>query len=174
MACRLYGSNWREQGPELSWWDSEQGEQAIEQRKKTRELDPGYVDAFYGLAEDYLRMSMYPEAIASVEKAMTLAGRLPLLIATLGRAYAISGRKDEAEILLQELQDKSKSEYVLPMYLATLHADCGNTDEAFRWLEKVYQERHFGMFLLRVPSSWGPLRLDPRFDDLLERMNFPE
>ena len=105
---------------------------------------------------------------------MSLAGRIPLLIAMLGRAYAISGRKDEAEIMLQKLQDKGKSEYVLPMYLAMLYGDCGNTDEAFRWLEQVYQERHYGMFSLRIPSSWEPLRLDPRFGDLLERMNFPE
>ena len=101
-------------------------------------------------------MSMYPEAIASVEKAMTIAGRIPLLIATLGRAYALSGRKDEPEILLQELQDKGKSEYVLPMFFAALYRDLGHTDEAFRWLEKVYQERHYGMFLLGVPSLWEP------------------
>ncbi|MHC4206905.1 MAG: tetratricopeptide repeat protein, partial [Planctomycetota bacterium] len=153
---------------------SGQFERAVEQREKTLELAPGFVIALSDLAEDYLFMSMYPEAIASVEKAMSLAGRMPLLIATLGRSYAVSGRKDEAEILLQELQDKAKSEYVLPMYFAALYGDLGNTDEAFRWLEKVYQERHFGMFLLRIPSLWEPLRLDPRFDDLLERMNFPE
>ena len=153
---------------------SGQFERAVEQHKKTLDLAPGFVIALSDLAEDYLSMSMYPEAIASVEKAMSLAGRIPLLIATLGRAYAVSGRKDEAEILLQELQDKGKSEYVLPMYFAAFYGDIGNIDEAFRWLERVYQERHFGMFLLRIPSLWEPLRLDPRFNDLLERMNFPE
>jgi serine/threonine protein kinase/tetratricopeptide (TPR) repeat protein len=153
---------------------SGQFERAVEQHKKTLELAPGFVIALSDLAEDYLCMSMYLEAITSVEKAMSLAGRIPLLIAMLGRAYAVSGRKDEAEILLQELQDKGKSEYVLPMYFAAFYGDLGYTDEAFRWLEKVYQERHFGMFLLRVPSLWEPLRMDPRFDDLLERMNFPE
>ena len=152
---------------------SGQFERAVEQRKKTLELAPGFVLALSDLAEDYLCMSMYPEAIASVEKAMSLAGRTPLLIATLGRAYAVSGRKDEAEILLQELQDKGKSEYVLPIYFAALYGDLEHIDEAFRWLEKVYQERHFGMFLLRVPSSWGALRSDPRFDKLLKQMNFP-
>jgi serine/threonine protein kinase/tetratricopeptide (TPR) repeat protein len=153
---------------------SGQFERAVEQRKKTLELAPGFVIALSDLAEDYLSMSMYPEAIASVEKAMSLAGRIPLLIAMLGRAYAVSGRKDEAEILLQELQDKSRSEYVLPMYFAALYGDLGNIDEAFQWLEKVYQERHYGMFLLRIPSLWKPLRSDPRFDDLLKQMNFPE
>jgi len=153
---------------------SGQFERAVEQHKKTLELAPGFVIALADLAEDYLSMSMYPEAIASVEKAMSLAGRIPLLITMLGRTYAVSGRKDEAEILLQELQDKAKSEYVLPMYFTSLYADLGNIDEAFRWLKKVYQERHFGMFLLRVPSLWEPLHSDPRFDDLIKKMNFPE
>ena len=153
---------------------SGQSERAVEQRKKTLELAPGFVLALSDLAEDYLCMTMYPEAITSVEKAMSLAGRTALLIAMLGRAYARSGRKDEAEILLQELQDKGKSEYVLPIYFAALYGDLGHIDEAFRWLEKVYQERHYDMFLLKIPSLWKPLQSDPRFDDLLERMNFPE
>jgi len=153
---------------------SGQFERAVEQREKTLELAPGFVLALADLAEDYLCLSRYPEAIASVEKAVTLAGRAPFLIAMLGRAYALSGRKNEAEILLRELQDKAQRDHVLPMFFAALCADLGHIDEAFQWLEQVYQERHFGMFLLRVPSSWKPLRLDPRFDDLLKRMDFPE
>ena len=153
---------------------SGQFERAVKQREKTLESAPGFVLALSDLADDYLSMSMVSEAIASVEKAMSLAGRAPFLIAMLGRAYALSGRKEEAEILLQELQDKAKSEHVLPIHFAALHGDIGNTDEAFQWLERVYQERHFGMFSLRIPSSWKPLHLDPRFDNLLERMNFPE
>jgi tetratricopeptide (TPR) repeat protein len=153
---------------------SGQFERAVEQREKTLELAPGFVIALSDLAEDYLSMSMYAEAVESVEKAMSLAGRTPLLIATLGRAYAVSGRKDEAGTLLQELHDKDRSEYVLPIYFAALYEDLGNTDEAFRWLEKVYKERHVGMFSLRTLSSWESLRTDPRFDDLLQRMNFPE
>ena len=153
---------------------SGQLERAIEQRERILQWAPGYVETLSGLAEDYLSMSQYAEAVITLKKAMDLAGRRPGLVAGLGRAYALSGRKDEAEILLQELRDKGKSEYVLPMYLAAFYGDLGNIDEAFRWLEKVYQERHYGMFLLRVPSSWEPLRTDPRFDNLLERMNFPK
>ncbi|MHC4484695.1 MAG: protein kinase domain-containing protein [Planctomycetota bacterium] len=157
---------------------SGQVERAIEQREKTLELAPGYVEAISGLAEDYLFMSMYPEAIASIEKAMSLAGRTPELVADLGRAHALSGRKDEAETLLQELHEKAMSEYVSPINFAELYETLENTDEAFRWLEKAYQERNLGMLWLRITSSswsWGStLRSDPRFDDLVRRMNFPE
>jgi tetratricopeptide (TPR) repeat protein len=156
------------------YWDSEQGERAIEQRKKTLELDPGYVDAMDGLVEDYLRLSMYPEAIASVEKAMSLAGRTPRLVKSLAKAYALSGRKDEAKTLLRELQERATSEYVLPTYFAEVYASLGDTDEAIRWLEKGYQERNWDMLFLRISPRWESLRSDPRFDDLVRRMKFPE
>jgi len=151
-----------------------QVEQAIEQHKKTLELDPGYVDAFYGLAEVYLRMSKYSEAIDTIERSIALAGRKPHLVTMLGRAYALSGKKDEAETLLRELKERATSEYVLPTYFAELYASLGNTDEAFRWLEKGYQERNWGMMFLRIYPWWDPLRSDPRFDDLVQQMKFPE
>ncbi len=161
---------------ELAWMysDSGQVERAIEQRKKTLELDPGFVVALDGLAEDYVSMSMYPEAIAILERAITLAGRTPALVTSLAGAYALSGRKDEAETLLQELQERAASEYVLPTFFAEVYASLGNTDEAFRWLEKGFQERNFDMIWLKTSSSWDSLRSDPRFDDLVQRMGFPE
>jgi TolB-like protein/Tfp pilus assembly protein PilF len=151
-------------------------ERAIEQRKKTLELDPDHVDAFWGLAEDYLLMSMYPEAIASIEKAIALAGRTPHLVRLLGRAYAVSGRKDEAEKLLRELHERAEGdEYIVPTFFTEVYASLGNTDEAFRWLEKGYQERNWGMLFLRIwQPLYDPLRSDPRFDDFVERMKFPE
>jgi TolB-like protein/Flp pilus assembly protein TadD len=153
---------------------SGQVERAIEQRKKTLELAPGFAEAFSDLAEDYLSLSMYPEAFATIERAMNLAGRRPDLVADLGRAYALSGRKDEAETLLKELQERATSEYVLPICFAEVYASLGNTDEAFRCLEKAYQERNLGMLFLRIRSWWDPLRSDPRFDELVQRMKYPE
>jgi tetratricopeptide (TPR) repeat protein len=150
--------------------DSGQVEKGIEQRKKTLELDPSHVESMDGLAEDYLGMSMYAEAVASVEKAMTLAGRTPRLVTRLARAYALSGRKDEAETLLKELHERATSEYILPTFFAEVYASLGNTDEAFRWLEKGYQERGWYMLILRIWSPWEPLRSDPRFDDLVQRI----
>jgi uncharacterized protein HemY len=117
---------------------------------------------------------MYPEAVVAVEKAMSIAGRTPELVAILARAYALSGRKDDAKTFLEELKERATIEYVSPMYFAELYVALGNTDEAFIWLEQAYKERNSGMLWLRMRSSWDPLRSDPRFDDFVRRMKFPE
>jgi tetratricopeptide (TPR) repeat protein len=160
----------------LAWMysDSGQVERAIEQREKALELAPGFVEAMDSLAEDYLRMSRYPEAIASVEKAMTLAGRTPGLVRSLTRAYALSGKRDDADKLLKELKERATSEYVLPTFFAEMYASLGDTDEAIRWLEKGYQERNWYVLFLRTARRWDPLRSDPRFDDFVRRMKYPE
>jgi TolB-like protein/Tfp pilus assembly protein PilF len=165
------------QNNDLAWvyLYSGQVEQAVEQREKTLELAPGFARAMDGLAEDYLSMSMYPEAIATLERAITLVGRTPVLVTSLAGAYALSGRKNEAEALLRELHERSASgEYIVPTFFAEVYASLGNTDEAFRWLERAYKERNFGMLFLRHGWYWDTLRSDPRFDDLVQRMKYPD
>jgi TolB-like protein/Flp pilus assembly protein TadD len=155
---------------------SGQIEKAIEQSEKTLELAPGFVAAMDQLAEDYLTISMNSEAITTLERAVTLAGRTPALVTSLAGAYALSGRKDEAETLLRELQERAISgEYILPTFFAEVYARLGDTDEAFRWLEEARIERSWGMLFLRHGGCyWDPLRSDPRFDDLVRRMKYPD
>ncbi|MCW3981539.1 MAG: protein kinase, partial [Candidatus Bathyarchaeota archaeon] len=153
---------------------SGQIKKAIEQREKALELAPDFVLALDNLAEDYLHMSMYPEAVTTIERAMTLAGRTPQLVANLARAYAMSGKKQEAETLLQELQERNKSGYVSPIYFAEVYVSFGNKDEAIKWLEKAHQEQSYGMLFIRIWPFWDPLRSEPKFDQIIRRMNFPE
>ena len=47
-------------------------------------------------------------------------------------------------------------------------------EEVFDWLERGYRERDPWMILLKVSPASDPLRSDPRFDDLLRRIGFPE
>ena len=61
-----------------------------------------------------------------------------------------------------------------PYHVAVAHAGLGQTDEAFEWLEKGYDRRDVWLLELAVESGFDPLRSDPRFDDLLRRIGFPE
>jgi serine/threonine protein kinase len=153
---------------------SGQHDKAVAQREKTLELDPGFITALVGQTEHYLSMSMYPEAIQSIRKTIDLAGRTPRLLAMLGRAYILSNMEHKAEKLLRELKEKDRDEYISPMHFAALHANLNNADEAFRWLDKAYEERNPMMPFLKIDSSLNPLHSDPRFDRLLKQMDYPE
>jgi len=75
---------------------------------------------------------------------------------------------------LQQLRELSKQRYVTPYLVAQIYVSLGDTDEALRWLEMAYRERAAWMVILKVNPRFDGLRSDPRFQDLLRRMNFPE
>ena len=72
------------------------------------------------------------------------------------------------------LDAATKREAVSPVIVAFQYIFLGETDEAFAWLERAYRERDPRMLLLDSYPVFDPLRSDPRFDDLLSRIGFPE
>ena len=80
--------------------------------------------------------------------------------------------KREAQDVLNELNDLARqNRYVSSFSRATIYIGLGETDLAFKWLEQAYQERLWYMTLLAVDPLFDRLRGDPRFTDLLRRMN---
>jgi tetratricopeptide (TPR) repeat protein len=153
-----------------------QFDRAIEQWRKTLELDPNFSLAHYNLGMGYVQKGMYEEAIGAYRKAITLGEEQTGYLAQLAYAYARAGQKAEALRILAKLNERSKREYVPSSCLALLHLGLGNKEQAFELLQKAYQERDSGLpsFLKLEPFWWKPLRSDPRFQDLLRRINFPE
>lgn len=148
-------------------------DQSIEQTRKALELDPGFWWSYQSLGLAYERKRQYPEAIAALEKARQLDAN-PSSLGYLGYVYAAAGNEAEAQKTLEELKELSKQQYVSPYNIACIYAGLGDKDQAFEWLERVYQERSFYMTLLKVDTVLDNLRPDPRFRDLLRRMNLPE
>ncbi len=58
--------------------------------------------------------------------------------------------------------------------MASIYAALGDADAAFEWLENAYERRVPALTWIRVDPIFDPLRSDPRFDDLLRRIGFPE
>ncbi len=75
---------------------------------------------------------------------------------------------------LMAADEAAKSRYVSPVVVAIACAEAGETDLAFDWLERAYRERDPVMISLKAFPPFDPLRSDPRFDDLLRRIGFPE
>jgi serine/threonine protein kinase/tetratricopeptide (TPR) repeat protein len=151
-----------------AFYFARQYDQAIEQYRKTLELDPNFFapHAFLGWA--YIQKFMYKEGIAELEKAVAITPS-NMSLACLGYGYAAAGKRPEAQKVLDQLNELSKQKYVAPFHRAIICVGLGEKDKAFEWLEKAYEE-HF-IIAIKVNPIFDPLHSDPRFADLLRRMN---
>jgi TolB-like protein/Tfp pilus assembly protein PilF len=146
-------------------------DEAIIQLRSTLEMDPNYPLAHLVLGQAYEQRGAYEGAVAELQKAAALSRRSPHMIAELGHAFAIEGKRDEAWNVLDELRGLSPQHYVSPFDIATVYAGLGEKDRAMEWLEKAYQDRSSGLVFAKVDPELDSLRSDPRFSDLLRRMN---
>ena len=147
-------------------------DRGIEQCRKALELDPNYATAHISLGRAYLGKEMYEEAVAEIQRAVDLSGGWPKH--DLAYAYAMAGKRDDARKILHELIEDSKRGVVELNGIARIYAALGETDLAFGWLEKAYDDREGWLVALKVDPFFNSLRSDPRFQDLVRRMNFPE
>jgi serine/threonine-protein kinase len=149
-------------------YGARQYDQAIGQLRKTLDLDPGFAEARFHLAMVYEQKRMYAEAMAEFQKAIDLFEDQTMIV-WIGREYALSGRREEAERVLARLKEMEREKYVSPYPVATVYAALGARDKAFEYLERVYDERSYYVVWLNVDPVFDPLREDARFQDLLRR-----
>ncbi len=81
------------------------------------------------------------------------------------------GRKAEARAVLDEMIRSSKQTYISPVHVASIYLGLGEKDRAFEWLEKAYAQRSSSLALLKVNPRFDGVRSDPRFIDLMKRVN---
>jgi eukaryotic-like serine/threonine-protein kinase len=145
----------------------------IEQLRKTLELDPNFAGAHNDLGWAYAMMGRYEEAIEELQTAIKLSGEATDFVADLATIYALSGKRSEAHRIIDKLKELAKQRYVAPYRMAQIYIALGDRDRAFEWLEKGYRERSLGESFIDLKASrfWDPIRSDPRFADLLRRMN---
>jgi len=152
-----------------SFFFARQYDRAIEQFRKTLELDPNFATMHRFLGEAFLQKSMYKEGIAEIEKELMIFPGSTSALSYLGYAYAVEGRRAEAQKVLDQLKERSNQRYVSAATRARIYAGLGEKDQTFQWLERSYEERSIGS--IEVDPIYDPLRSDPRFADLLRRMN---
>ena len=148
-------------------------DQAIEQFEKALELDPYFAPGHWGLSATYAFKSLHEPAIAAGRKAVELSQGGTLFVGILGEAYAAAGYRDEAGNIVEQLREGSKQRYVSPYVLGRIYAALNKKEEALHWLEISYRERVAHTVCLKTDPRLDNLRSDPRFKDLLRRMNFP-
>jgi tetratricopeptide (TPR) repeat protein len=148
-------------------------DEAIQQCLETLEMDSTFPLAHYVLGMAYAQRRMYDQSIAELQKAVSLDDRRSIAWATLGQAYALAGRKVHAVEVIERLNSLAKTHYVDPAGFVFVYAGLGDKDQAFAWLERAYQEHSVMISVMKTDSRFDPLRSDPRYADLLQRIGLP-
>jgi len=149
-------------------------DEAIEQAKKMLELDRDFIPAHYTLFVAYREKGRYDASLAALKTLFTLlTGRREIAV-SIERGHAESGYEGAVLAAARVLEELSKLTYVKPFLIAELYALAGEKDAAFRWLARCYEERDPWLVYLRFWRELEGLHSDPRFQDLVRRMNFPK
>ena len=141
-------------------------DQIIQRLQPIADMNPGYhhPHAFLGLA--YEQKGEWAKATAELEQAYKMDSE-PEALAQLGHAYAVAGRTADARKVLRQLTQQSRHRYISPYNFAVLYAGLGERDEAFRWLQKVEQDRSEWFAAVNVDPRLDALHSDPRFAGIL-------
>jgi serine/threonine-protein kinase len=133
-------------------------------------IDPHYADAVINLGRAFEQMGMFPKAQQAYQSILVFAPQDPALLALLGHLYAVSGRPVEARKIISQLRQMSGDRYVPSLYIAMIYIGLGDKNHAFAWFDKAYAERCEYLVYLPTEPMADPLRSDPRFTALMERL----
>lgn len=149
-----------------------QHEQAIETLLKVIEIDPNFPRAHFRLGNVYEDDGDYDRAIVEYKKAVQLSGGDAYYQASLGHAFAMSGKIAEAERILRGLEENSARKYVPPYAIALIYMGMGDKKRGLDWLEKASEDRSTSMAYLKVDPIMNCLRTEPRFAALVQQTKF--
>ena len=148
-------------------FDAGQTDEAIEDLKRAVELNPDLWNGHIFLSEIYILQGRPQDALLEIRRVRLDSTRVSLDAI----AYHALGRKKESDAALRELIAKyhSGSEYVI----AGVYAFREESDEAFGWLDRAYDQRNSGLILTKVDPLLKSLHHDPRYAALLKKLNLP-
>ncbi|HEV3471440.1 MAG TPA: hypothetical protein VG148_19090 [Pyrinomonadaceae bacterium] len=148
--------------------------EAAEQNRRALELDPRFIFAHWSLGLTLAQQGLFDEATEALERAVEHSGGGLTFKGHLGYVYALAGRRREAELLIEEFDALSRARYVPAYYTAIIRLGLGEHDRALDWLARAFEERTGFLAFLRVEPMFDPLRDDPRFKELEQRIGRKE
>ena len=153
-----------------AYYQARDFDQSISQNEKSLVLDPSYAIALINIGRAYEQKKMYAEALKAFRRIQAAVPEDPVLISLIGHTEAASGNQVAARAAIAQLQAIAKLRYVPSLYIALVYTGLNEKDEAFHWLDKAYEERcEYLVYLTDEPLA-DPLRSDPRFSKLIQRI----
>ena len=146
-------------------------ERALSEYDRIFEMEPDFGMAYYFAGQVYERTARYDDAIAAFEQAVQLVGSTPEIVAALGHAHAVAGKRGLAEERIADLTALSQSRYVSAALIALVYTGLDEKTRALEWLEKAIEQRAPELAWLAVRPQFDPLRPKPKFDDLLQAVH---
>jgi tetratricopeptide (TPR) repeat protein len=157
-------------GMAIGYYFARQYDRAIDHARRAVELDPTRVQGHRWLGLGYEAQGKFGEAIDEFKLTVKLSPKNLTLLGNLARLYAVAGKKAEARRTFAQVQELSKNQYFPPLQFGIIYAALGEKDQAFAWLDKAYEERNANLVALSSAPWFDPLRSDPRFDELVRRV----
>jgi TolB-like protein/Tfp pilus assembly protein PilF/predicted Ser/Thr protein kinase len=149
-------------------------DEAIEGLRKTIEMDPSFPLHYFWLGRAYIQKGMIDEAIEAFEKGTRFPAIEAIALGGLGHAFALAGRKEEAQRILDRLDVLSKKKPAVPYYIAFVHAGMKERDKALDLLEIAFETGDMYLFSLRVDPAFSDLHDEPRFRALMKKIGLAE
>ena len=150
--------------------DAHRNDEAMAQFRKTVEIDPTFFYAHEVLGLALQLKGDLPAAITEYTRALQLSDfeEVRVMLAT---AKAQSGDREAAKQMLAELEEQGRHRYVRPYWRVLLYVSLGNRDEAIRWLgQGIADNASYEIFFIKVDPLLDPLRGDPRFEALVQKV----
>jgi tetratricopeptide (TPR) repeat protein len=157
----------------VQFYLARQFNQAADQCHQTLEMEPNFPAAYQVLGAASLAKGMNREVVAVLEKYSAMSQESADALALLGYAHARLGGRGRALRIIEKLRATSKKGFVPAFYFALVYAALEDTEQAFMWLEKGYEQRFTRFAYLKLEALWDPLRSDDRFSRLIRRVGIP-
>ena len=149
-------------------------EKSVRAYQIAQEIDPRFDPAHTDLARALEALGRFDEARVEVEEGRRLSGGVIAPAFALAHLEAAAGNEAEARRILNELIEMRSARVVSAWGIAAIHASLGDVDEAFRWFDSAVEEASPGLLMLRVHPRLDPIRSDPRYWPLVERVGLGE
>jgi len=148
---------------------SRQYDRAIEKFRSILAIDPDFPRAHI-IISAYILKGRYAEALADVERVDPQRENDPWYWAIRAAILGEWGRTDLAHQALQQLRRTARHRPIQAAVIAGAYLGVGDKEQAMTWLERAYADHSSDLVSLKVNPSYDPLRSDPRFQRLLERV----
>jgi TolB-like protein/Tfp pilus assembly protein PilF len=144
---------------------------ALELLRQAKDLGPAFSSTFeIGI---YIRNRLFDEPMAELENAKRERKNDPILIYDTGMVYAAQGKRAEALQIIKELEEMSGASLSEAQWIAKIHATLNEKEQALAWLERGLGTGAIGFFYKDEPV-WDPIRGDPRFEALVQKVVDPK